>query len=74
MFREDGANGPSDLFLAQSSHSVAMPAKCHGQTSSPTNEDSRREQVARWSVCSALAMHKTGNRNGGNRARRYEFC
>jgi hypothetical protein len=39
MFREDGANGPSDLFLAQSSHSVATPAKCHGQTSSPTNED-----------------------------------
>ena len=39
--------------------SVAMSAKCRlGQTSSPTNEDTKLEQVARWSVFPTLAVHK----------------
>jgi hypothetical protein len=32
---------------------------CHGQTPSPTNEDTKREQVARWSVFPTSAIHKS---------------
>lgn len=38
---------------------TAMPAKCHGQTSFPKNNDTLREQVVRWSVFPASAMHKS---------------
>jgi hypothetical protein len=40
----------------------------------PTNEATKREQVAHWFVFPTSAMRKAGNRDRQNRARRHEFC